>query len=156
MTQDYLDYIKVIVMSGVKFIFGPVYGVVDQHLSLFETIVFTATGMMFSVILITYFGEFIRARFFSKQNETNKIKVNKKRRNIVKVWNKHGIKGVAFLTPLLFSPIGGTIIALSFGAKRRDIFLYMFMSAVLWAIVLSSTLFFFKDLLIQYGVLDPR
>lgn len=156
MFPDYLDYIKVVVMSGVKFIFGPIYGVVDQHLSLLETIIFTIVGMMLSVIIVTYLGEFIRRKLFPNKNDSNTIKVNKKRRNIVKIWNKHGVKGVAFLTPLLFSPIGGTLIAVSFGAKRKDIFLYMFLSAVLWGIVLSGGLFLFKDLLTQCGVLSPR
>lgn len=156
MVTDYLDYVKVIAMSGFKFIFGPIYGVVDQHLSLLETIIFTVVGMMLSVVFVTYFGEFIRGKLFPKKADDNKIKVNKKRRNIVKIWNKHGVKGVAFLTPLLFSPIGGTVIAVSFGAKRKDIFLYMFLSAVLWGVILSSGLFLFKDLLIQYGLLAPR
>ena len=154
MFQTYLEYIKVIVFSGVKFIFGPVYGVLHHHLSLLETIILTVIGMMTSVVLVTYFGEFIRLKIFKRKEASSAtIKVNKKRRNIVKIWNKHGLKGVAFLTPLLFSPIGGAVIAVYFGSKKKYIFLYMFISAVWWSVVLSSLLFFFGDLVRQYGLL---
>jgi len=35
-------------------------------------------------------------------------------RYAVRVWQRFGIKGIAVMTPLLFTPIGGSLLALSF------------------------------------------
>jgi hypothetical protein len=49
----------------------------------------------------------------------------------------YGLLGVSLLTPVLFTPIGGTIVAASFGENRKRIFKYMLVSAVLWAVIFS-------------------
>jgi len=58
-------------------------------------------------------------------------------RNIIKVFRRFGMGGIAFLTPLLLSPIGGTIIATLLGVPRGRILLHMLWSAVFWGGVLT-------------------
>ena len=122
-------------MSMFKFIFGCVGGAV-RGFSYFETVWITVFGMMTSVIIFTYFGIAIRNWFFRTFYRKRKI-FSKRSRRIVRIWRKYGIVGVAFLTPVLFSPIVGTLIAVSFGEDKRRIFFHMIWSAVLWAVILS-------------------
>jgi len=58
----------------------------------------------------------------------------------VKIWRKYGIWGVAALTPILFTPIGGTMIAVSFGEKKPKILLAMLLSASLWSVILCGAI----------------
>ncbi|MBL0343582.1 MAG: small multi-drug export protein [Bacteroidetes bacterium] len=59
-------------------------------------------------------------------------------RKFVKIWNRYGLPGVAFLTPIIFSIPLGTIIANAFEDNKKKIFLYMFFSILFWSLVLTS------------------
>jgi hypothetical protein len=59
----------------------------------------------------------------------------------VKIRQKFGLAGIAFLTPLLFTPPVGAALSMAFRYDKKAIILQMFISAVAWAIV--QTLFFF-------------
>jgi len=69
----------------------------------------------------------------------------KKNRRKVKIWRQYGLKGVAFLTPIIFSPIGGTMVANSFGESKKKIILYMFVSSVFWAFTLTFAVWFLNN-----------
>ncbi|WP_291722319.1 hypothetical protein [Bernardetia sp.] len=133
--QRLIDYLVVFAMSMFKFIFGCVGGAV-RGFSYFETVLITVLGMMTSVIIFTFFGISIRNWYFRNFRKKRKI-FSKRSRNIVKIWRKYGIVGVAFLTPVIFSPIVGTIIAVSFGEDKKRIFFHMLWSATIWAMILS-------------------
>lgn len=49
------------------------------------------------------------------------------------------------LTPLLLTPIGGTLLAISFGTPKNKLILYMFVSASIWAFVFSVAIYFFGN-----------
>lgn len=131
-------------MSMIKFIGGPMLGI-GSGLTFWETAILTSFGMMTSVFLFsTVFGSGFRKWILSNFYRNRKLFSSKNRR-LVKVWRNYGLKGVAFLTPLFFTPIGGTLIATSFGETRKRIFLYMFASSAFWSIVFSLVLFLLKS-----------
>ncbi len=82
-------------------------------------------------------GENVKKRFFNRLQRKKKRLFTSRNRRIVTIWRKYGLTGVAFLTPLIFSPILGTIVATSFGEPWRRIFVYMFVSAVFWGVAFS-------------------
>jgi hypothetical protein len=97
-------------------------------------------GMMASVILFTsllgkYFHKWILSTFYK-----NRKLFTKQNRKKITLWKKFGLVGVAFLTPVVFTPIGGAMIANGFGESKERIFVFMFVSAVFWA--LSSSYIF--------------
>jgi hypothetical protein len=126
-----------------KFIFGPIFGV-EFEVSVWLTALLTGTGMMLSVVLISYLGEGIREILLSKLKKRKRYRVfTKRKRKIVRIWQRFGMSGVAFLTPALLTPIGGTLIALSFGVKKSKIILYMTLSAIFWSPIIS---FFIEEI----------
>jgi hypothetical protein len=141
MIAEAIKLISIFLLTMLKFIFGPTlgYGAGFPYLT---TVAVTVAGMMSSVFLFTFLGELMRQKilvpFFGK-----KPRFTKRKRRFVTIWKKYGIKGIAFLTPLLLTPIGGTIILTSYHTSKRKIILYMFMSAVFWAFVLSGVVYVF-------------
>lgn len=140
MSERLLEYLSVLLSSTVKFIFGPIQGVA-YGLGWLETALLTASGMMLSVFFFTYFGRFLKQRFFKRE----KLFTPKNRRN-VRLWRKFGIYGVAALTPLLLTPIGGAILANSFGEKKSKIFFWMLISAIVWGTLLTLMVYRAEDL----------
>jgi hypothetical protein len=133
MWSEIIKYITVLASSMVKFLFGPISGIaMDLHYV--ETFVLTVVGMMLSVVIFSFLGEKIRIFYFKYINKNyNPYSF----RNKIKIWKNWGMKGVAFLTPVLLSPIGGTLIAVAFGESRKRIFAYMLVSAVLWGLAIT-------------------
>lgn len=143
MFQELLHYTIVFGLSMFKFILGPVTGRLYE-LNFLETSLLTVLGMMTSVVVFTsVFGNKIHGWIIGTFYK-NKRLFSRSNRRTVKIWRAYGLKGVAFLTPILFSPIGGTILAISFGEHKSKIFKYMFVSAIFWSAILSLAIITLK------------
>lgn len=142
MLQELLRAIPVYFSSMLKFIFGPLGGYA-AGLNIMTTILTTVFGMMTVVFLFTYFGNWIRVKIFGR---FKKRKINLARaERLAKIWKRFGLLGVAFLTPVLLTPIGGTLLAVSSGSPKDKIIFYMFISASAWAVVFSLAVYFFGN-----------
>ncbi len=62
----------------------------------------------------------------------------KRNRRIVKVWKKYGLTGIAIITPVILSIPIGTIVANSLESNRKKILIYMFVSILLWSVVMTT------------------
>jgi hypothetical protein len=143
MWEEILKAIPVYFSSMLKFIFGPVGGYA-AGLNLITTILVTIGGMMTVVILFAFFGDFMRTkvldRFFP-----NRKRFTAHNRRVVGIWKKYGLIGVATLTPILLTPIGGAILAVSVGTPRNKLILYMLISASVWAVIFSVGIYYFGN-----------
>lgn len=149
MLVEILKYVSVYLISMVKFFGGPVTGI-SLGLSYVETVLFTIAGMMTSVVVFSFLGKKASEWFSKRRKEKNKPMFSKKSRGIVKIWKSFGVKGIAFLTPLLLTPIVGTIVAALFGASKKHIFVHMLWSATLWSFVLTFVVFEFRHLALGF------
>lgn len=129
--------------SMLKFVFGPLAGYALK-LNLATTILSTVAGMMTVVFAFSFAGDWIKRNIMS-QFFPNRKKISDSSKRFVTLWRKYGIVGVAFLTPLLLTPIGGTLLAISFGVPKDKLIFYMFVSAAFWASVFSVGVYFFGN-----------
>ena len=139
MEELVLKAVTIILLTMLKFIFGPTLGYAGGF-SLLSTILITITGMMSSVLLFTFLGKLLREKLLVKLFARRK-KFTRRNRQFVVIWKKYGLPGVAFLTPLLLTPIGGTILLASFGSSKREIIISMFLSAAFWSTVFSVLIY---------------
>ena len=139
MWAEVIKYISIYLLSMVKFIAGPTMGPASG-LSWVETVLITVAGMMTSVIIFTSkrFKDNIPAIFKRKRK-----RFTKKNRRFVGIWKKYGLFGVSFLTPIIFTPIGGSILVSYLGGGRRKVIYYMLFSAVFWSLIFSTVFYFF-------------
>ena len=139
MNEELIKFFSVFLLTMLKFIAGPVGGYVAGF-SLLKTIIVSVTGMMASVVLFTFLGTFLRERVFGRFFKPRKT-FTKRNRKFVAIWTKYGQIGVAFLTPILLTPIVGTLLLISFRTPKSIIIIYMAVSAIIWAIIISSALY---------------
>ncbi|MCF0049762.1 hypothetical protein MUK70_23390 [Dyadobacter chenwenxiniae] len=135
MKTTFLKYLSVALASTLKFFGGPIAGVVLK-LTWIETAICSAIGMMFSVLILTYVGGAIQD-FIKKRRKTPPKKFSRTNRIAVNIWKRFGIIGIAFLTPPLFTPLFGPILAVAFKVPRASIFLWMSTSAIIWGLAIS-------------------
>ncbi|WP_186753913.1 hypothetical protein [Echinicola salinicaeni] len=138
MIEYILQFLAIYIVCLFKFIGGPVLGTAADY-TVIEIVFVTVSGMMTSVLIFTFLGEWIKEKWATKSKKKPK-KFSSKNRKIIQVWQKFGAWGVAAITPLILTPIGGTIVMTSFGVKRRRIFSYMLISAICWSLFFGLTI----------------
>jgi hypothetical protein len=62
-------------------------------------------------------------------------------RRIVRIFRKYGLLGIAVLTPVILSIPIGTFFATRLANSREKVFLYMFISILLWSVLITSVLY---------------
>lgn len=137
--MELAKYVSVALAAALKFIGGPLAGLA-LGLTWVETAACSVAGLMLSVFLFTFLGEGIRHLVGRVRPRKPKL-FTKRNRRAVRIWQRFGLPGIAFLTPLLFTPIGGTLLAVSFRAPRLPLFGWMLLFGVVWAVVFSFLLY---------------
>ncbi|MCG8474078.1 MAG: hypothetical protein MI784_01135 [Cytophagales bacterium] len=145
MKEQILKWSSVYFSSMFKFVGGPLLGS-SMDLTLLETWFFTSMGMMTTVLVISYFHAPIYRVFYRYRKRKSRKVFSSRNRMFVSIWRKWGSFGVAFLTPVLFSPIVGTLLMVSLGEKKNRLISYMAFSAFFWGGIISH----FIDLLVEF------
>ncbi|MFD2248645.1 small multi-drug export protein [Pontibacter ruber] len=128
----------------VKFFGGPVAGS-SLGLPYAQTVLLTVAGMMTSVVIFSIIGRAFSKWMSRRRREKQKPVFSKKNRRIVQVWQRFGVIGIAFLTPIFLTPILGTVVAALFGAPKKHIFIHMLWSAILWGAAQTLFVYEFRD-----------
>ena len=137
--MNYAKYISVALASMLKFVGGPLAGMALK-LTWTETAVCSVFGMMTSVFLVLFAGTAIN-KIRDRYRKTTPRLFTKRTRMAVRIWQRAGLPGIAVLTPILLTPIGGTALALSFRVPTPQIIIAMLLSGGFWGVVISWGLF---------------
>ena len=152
MLEEVLKAIPVVLASAIKFIFGPLQGYALK-LHPVTTLISTVLGMMISVVAFTYFGDWLKNRFFKNYFNPPKNPSNARRRFLIML-RKYGLGGIAFFTPVILTPIGGTLLALGLNKPKGKVLLFMLMSGIAWGIIFTVAIYAFgKAVLPNYQVI---
>ncbi|KOF02504.1 hypothetical protein OB69_12070 [Roseivirga seohaensis subsp. aquiponti] len=150
MLEKFLTYLGIYLLACLKSILPPLLGPA-AGMSPLEIIIITMAGLMTSVVLFSFLGEKIKKNvlpiFIRKKG-----KFSPQSRRMVRIWTKYGIIGTCFLTPLILSPVGGSLLVSTVGAPRKQVFFYMFIFGLFWSIVWT----FSVDWLIDLGLINSR
>jgi len=139
-----ITYTSIFLSSMLKFAAGPIIGVA-KGLPYYMTALITSLGMMCSVILVAFLGSYTKEYFDKKRRESAKpIKFKKRNRTVIQVWQKFGIFGLSMMTPILLTPIGGTLIAVALGVPRKTIIFHMAYSSILWSFAITLGIAFLR------------
>jgi hypothetical protein len=147
-TEKLLKILSVALLSSVKF-FAGVPLAFSYRLSYTETILSTMAGGMAGAVVFTYFSEAVIAgwgKIFPSKGKQKKI-FTRRTRFIVRLRQKHGLAGIALLSPVLLSIPLGAFIAVRFIHDQKKILLYMFAAVIFWSLVLTSFFELFKPLM---------
>lgn len=146
MVELLAKYLTVLLSSTIKFVGGPIAGLATG-LSYVETALFTALGMMTTVLLFTLLGAPLR-QLLQRTIWKNKKRFTRRNRRFVYIWKRWGLFGVSFLTPLILTPVGGALLANIFGGPKKQIIMYMMASAFFWGFAICGLFFSVKGLVV--------
>jgi len=136
MWEEIIKAASVFLLTTLKVVFGPMLGYA-AGLHFVTSVIVTFAGMMTSVTIITFFGSLLRKGILKKWFERREQGAKDSK------WKKYGLAGIAILTPLLLTPIVGTILAVAGGYPRSRIMFYMLISAGLYAVIVTGAIYLF-------------
>ncbi len=128
-------YISVAMAATLKFFAGPVAGFA-LGLNWIETAVCSVAGMMCTVLVVSYVGGKLKSLIGSRRKKPVR-RFSRTSRMAVRIWLRFGIVGIAFLTPLLFTPPGGSVLALAFRVPKPQVITWMLISGTIWGLLFS-------------------
>lgn len=144
MIEEIIKAVSLVLLpSTLKFIFGPFAGKA-AGLHMLTTMIATASGMMTSVVAFTYFGEFLRARIIKYFGKNNSLDSKKPKENST-FFKKYGLAGISLLTPVILTPIGGTLLAVGVTPNKTKIIFYMLISACAWSVIITLAVYLGYD-----------
>ncbi|MBA3665945.1 MAG: hypothetical protein H0W61_17335 [Bacteroidetes bacterium] len=110
----------------------------------FKVFIVTCSGGITSNIIFTYLSDFILRKVHEYKVRKNKfhrrIVFKKSTRKIIKIKQKFGLAGLAFITPLISQPIGA-FFAEKFYKDKKKVILYLSVSVMMWCVVIYLFLY---------------
>ena len=141
---EIIPYFTVYASSTIRFFLGPAFGI-GYGLNIGVIVLLTTAGMMSTVFSITFLDHIIQILIPHFLNLKKSKKFTPRTRKFIKIWKYSGIKGVAFITPILLSPIIGAVLLNAVGAKKKEIIKWMFVSAIVWSSIECILFYLFKN-----------
>jgi len=147
MIEYLLKVLSVIALSAVKYVGGFALALFVFKNNIYETMIFTITGGMVGVIFYLYLWHFIVILYKKKfpQKPTEGIRINNRRRLIVKIVKRYELWGVVALTPIILTVPVGTIVASLIERNKWKIKYMMLISFTVWTFILLMIYLFIGE-----------
>ena len=107
----------------------------------------SALGAILAAFLVTTVGDSIRERVIKWRYGKNKDLKNSK---YYKIWNKYGIVGLGFISPLLFGAPVGAALGIALGARKKPLLIWMSIGIIIWSAALTAAGFLG---LVSFGII---
>ena len=156
-----VEILTTIFFSSFKFAATFPLVVFQFEFSFVETLLWTNVGGIIGIYFFAFLSEKIIAwwnRTFRKSsrntpgNDKKKKKIfTRKNRRIVRVKQKYGLIGVAFITPLLLSIPVGVFLVVRYYRTSKTKFLYLIGSNVIWSVIYTVFYMLWDGLLFKKG-----
>ncbi len=137
--------LSAILLCSVKFgIFFPIT-ILTQDFNFLEAMLFGAASGAVGVGVFMFAGEFLnkwldiiidKLRGKNRKPRIRK-KFNKRTRQIVRLKNKYGLIGIAFLSPVFLSIPVGVFLAVRYFSNRKLVFAYLMGGVMFWTLLFS-------------------
>ncbi len=103
--------------------------------------VLSAVGSILSAAIVIYVGGSLRSWLLKRVEKSGK-----RQSRMGRIWEKYGVIGLGFLSPLITGAPLGAAIGISLGAKPGKLLFWMTVGIVVWSIALTAA--------VAYGVLN--
>jgi len=148
-----------ILFSSFKFAATFPLAVARFDFSFLETVLWTNVGGIAGIYFFAYLSEKLiawwkwlfrssRRKRLEEKKEKKKIFTRRNRR-IVKIKQKYGLIGIAFITPLLLSIPVGVFLVVRYYHSSKTKYIYLIGSNILWSVIYTGFYMFWMDLLFE-------
>lgn len=135
--EEVLKALSTIGLSSIKHMMGGVAAASYDYTYL-EAFTYTAIGGILGVAFFIFLSKTAQNFFsyiFPKKKKKKKRKFTKFSRFIVRVKQRFGLAGIAFITPWFLTVPVGTMISCGLYRDKRKVFIYQSASILIWSLI---------------------
>jgi membrane protein YqaA with SNARE-associated domain len=99
-----------------------------------ETASFTALGSITAVVMLYYFGEYVKRWV---QKKWSREKIENRKGKLSAIMNKYGTAGLGIICPGLFGPITTIVVGLLIVKQTSKLMPYLVAGIILWSFLLT-------------------
>lgn len=107
----------------------------------FESLLLLTFGGMFGVVVFSYAGDTLKLlwnKIRKQKNKQSQVKFTPRKRLIVKIRQRFGLAGIAFLTPFILTVPVGAMLANALYKNKAQVFTYMFFAFLFWSLLFCT------------------
>ena len=135
--EEVLKALSTIGVSSIKHFFGGV-AAAGYNYSYLEAFAYTAIGGILGVaffIFLSQSAQKLYAYIFPKKKNKKRRKFTRFTRFIVRIKQRFGLAGIAFITPWFLTVPVGTMISCGLYSDKRKVFIYQSASILVWSLI---------------------
>lgn len=95
------------------------------------------TGNLTTVYFLIFAHHYLSSIFHKCKSGENKKTPSKRKKKALHIWNKYGLPGLAFISPLTVGTHFATFIALSFKSKKYMVTMWITLSIFVWTVIVT-------------------
>jgi hypothetical protein len=145
METTWLETLIAALIASFKFAITVPFFILKEELNFWESLLFGISSGTFGIIVFMFLSSgllrlwnwFKLKTGLFKRKKPRKV-FSKRSRRWVKVKSKFGLFGIAFLTPIILSIPIGCFIAMRYYKNNKKVFIYLFVSVVVWSVIFAS------------------
>jgi len=158
---EVLKLLQVLLVSSVKFLFGPLVSL-GYGFNYLETMVITTMGGVLGLLFFFFLSKWLIRQLnlyipllvasfrskvqqekmvLAKREKAPKRRFNWRNRLIINIRDKYGYIGIILLTPVLLSIPIGVFLAQKYYSRKSHTLVYLSLSVAFWSFFISSFVF---------------
>ena len=91
-------------------------------------------GNLITIWLLIVLIDRIKHWMHKRREKRGKDSSSKRKQRAAKIWQRYGLPGLAVISPILIGSHLGAILAMGFGAGKKQVAIWMTASIIVWAI----------------------
>jgi uncharacterized membrane protein len=95
------------------------------------------TGNLTTVYILIFAYQYLCSILNKRKSDENKNPPSKRKNKALNIWNKYGLPGLAFISPLTVGTHFATFIALSFKSKKYKVTMWITLSIFVWTVIVT-------------------
>ncbi len=129
-------YLVVFVLAATPFfeVVGVIPIGVAAGLSSIPVTLISCLGNLLTIWLLIVLIDRIKQWMQKRKEKQGKESSGKRQQRAAKIWQRYGLPGLALIFPILIGSHLGAILAMGFGAGKKQVTIWMTASIVVWAI----------------------
>ncbi len=137
---EFVEILIVLLTSSIKHTFAGIPTGYVLKFSYVEVMLYTALGGAMGILFFMYFARGTKKLYlyYLKKRGITPRKFTRMNRFIVRIKQRFGLIGIAFITPPIMSVPIGAIVAATIYKDKRKVFLFLLGGVVFWSVVGSS------------------
>lgn len=137
---EFLEILIVLLTSSIKHTFAGIPTGYVLKFSYIEVMLYTALGGAMGILFFMYFARGTKKLYlyYLKKRGITPRKFTRMNRFIVRVKQRFGLIGIAFITPPIMSVPLGAIVAATIYKDKRRVFIFLLGGVIFWSVVGSS------------------